>query len=85
MTSMGTTAGPSIMSPNGGYAAGFTNMPIENSNINKAKKPMGVNGGHKRVASTIVTSTPPDISTIMQTGGSKIKRDNFLQTQVVSP
>jgi hypothetical protein len=80
---MGTTAGPSIMSPNGGYAPGFTNMPIENANINKTKKP--VNGVHKRVASTIVTSTPPDITTIMQTGGSKIKRDNFLQTQVVSP
>jgi hypothetical protein len=76
---MGTTAGPSIMSPNSGYAPGFTNVPIENTAISKTKKVTQVNAGHKRVASTIVASTPPDITTIMQTGGgSKIKRDNFL-------
>lgn len=63
------------MSPNSGFAPGFTNVQME-----KTKK----SAGHKRVASTIVAGGPPDIATIMQ-NGAKVKRDNFLQTQVVSP
>ena len=57
---MGTTAGPSIMSPNSGYVgnlAGFTNMESTKTKKNQAN--------HKRVASTIVPSGPPDITAIM--------------------